>query len=209
MAVTLGALADRIQIETNQDGTEFRDGIKRAIVTAIKFMEAKFVWLFYKTSTVTILAGGNAVDLPDDFARLVDVKFAIGTVLYGKNQGFIGVPFPDLNGYFSNTDTTGIPLKYSIYGNQLYIYPLTDSDIDFTVNYNYKDSFYPADDADSSIWFNDETVDCVRYKAEEIFYRDMLQSLEMSLPYQAAFKEWEANLIEKNTNRQIFNELSI
>lgn len=209
MAVTLGNLTDRILRETNMSGAEFTLGVKEAIVTAIKFMEMDFIWLFYKIGTITVLAGGNATSLPDDLAKLIDAKYPIGSVIYGADQGFVGIPYPDLNALFNNTTSSGYPLKYAVYGTQFYIYPYTDTDITFTLSYNYKDSFYPETDNDISIWFNDETVDAVRYKAKEVFYRDTLQSEIEAAPFRGAFKEWEQNMVIKNNNRQLINIISI
>lgn len=210
MAETLGTLVARILFESNREGEVFEQGAKNAIVSAIIYMESKFPWLFYKKGIVTIPAGQEAIDLPDDLARLIDAKYNIGTVLYGARQGFIGIPYIDLNSYYNNTQSSGYPSVYSVFGNQLYVYPITNTDLDITLSYNYKDSFYPTAEDDSSIWFADETIDCVRYKALEIFYRDTLQAtLETIATYASASDDFQRNLIARNNQKQVLNKLSI
>lgn len=209
MAITLGNLKTRILYETNKSGDEFDYGVNNAIVTAIKYMEQIHPWVFSKSASLTILATTNAVNLPGDFNRLLDAKYFIGNCSYGSRAGFNSIPYDELFNLFSNTAESGYPTKYAIYGNQLYVYPVTNSDTPILINYNYKDEFYPETDSDSSVWFDDQTVDCVRNKALEIFYRDTLQSPEIANSYIPIFQDYSNTLIRKNNKRSVFNLLSI
>ncbi len=209
MAVTLGELKTRILFETDKSGSDFEYGVTNAIVTAIKYLEHKHPWVFNKTGVITISAGTNYANLPDDFSRLLDAKYSIGNCLYGARQGFTNVTYADLNSYMTTTAETGYPARYAIYGAQLYVTPNTANAIDVTISYNYKDSSYPSNDDDISVWFDDQTIDLVRNKALEIFYRDTLQTPELADTYLGIFQDYSNNLSKRNNTRLVQNVLSI
>jgi hypothetical protein len=218
MAVNFGQLIQQILDDTNRDASTLLNGsgtstyktaVGRAIVTAIKYMESSLYWAFKTSSVVTILDREYSVDLPADFSSMVTVQFSIGNVLYSLREGFTNVTFPELLAFYNNNAQQGIPNKYAIYDSRLYVFPLVSGDTPFTIYYYQKDVFYPAVDEDTSIWFNDETVDLVRMKAMERFYHDTLQSPHLASPYSAAVNDFERNLMRKNNLRQNFNTLSI
>src|SRR6056297_2663384 len=157
MAGTYGNLINRISFESNKTGSEFEQGIKNAIITAIKYMEANYYWLFETEADLTILSGQRSANLPSNFSRLIDAKFQLDNILYGRAQSFVNEPFTTLNSYYSITESSGIPAKYSLYGTQFYVYPQTSSDVTIKLYYNYKDAFYPENDDDSSISFDEQT----------------------------------------------------
>lgn len=215
MAATLGDLKTRILYETNKNGSDFDYGVTNAIVTAIKYMEMEHPWVFSKGATITILTGTNSVALPADFNQLLDAKYSIPntatgiTILYGAMQGFTSMTYPDLNAMIWSTGETGFPTRYAVWGNQFFVYPYTNTAVPITINYNYKDSFYPAVNNDESVWFNDQTIDVVRNKALEVFYRDTLQSPEIANSYVPIYQDYSAALSAKNNKRQVFNILSV
>lgn len=219
MAVNFGQLIQQILDDTNRDASTLLNGgvsistyktaVGRAIVTAIKYMESSLYWAFKTSSVVTILDREYSVELPADFSSMVTVQFSIGNVFYSLREGFTNVTFPELLAFYNNNAQQGIPNKYAIYDNRLYIFPLASGDTPFTIYYYQKDVFYPAVDEDTSIWFNDETVDLVRMKAMERFYHDTLQSPELANTYSAAASDFAGNLMRKNNLRQNFNTLSI
>jgi hypothetical protein len=219
MAVTLGALKTRILYETNNTSADFDTGVTNAIITAIKFMEMTHPWVFTKTGVITILEGKNSVSLPADFNQLLDAKYTIpndpitnpggSPVLYGTRQGFTIMSFADLNSKIWSTAEAGYPCRYAVYGAVLYVYPYVSANVPITIDYNYKDAFYPATDNDTSVWFDDQTVDVVRNKALEIFYRDTLQSPEISNSYVPVFENYSNALKSKNNKRLIYNTLSV
>lgn len=209
MVTTLGQLKTRILYETNKTSQDFEQGVQNAIVSAIIYMESEHPWLFTKTSTVTVGANTNATSLPDDLNQLISATFNLDGANYTERTGFVWVPYDELITYFGNTGDTGIPLKYSNFQELFYIYPITASDQDFTLIYHYKDEFYPNNDSDISIWFNDQTIDLVRTKALEIFYRDTLQSSEIADTYVPVYQDYVRNLQIKNNKRNVFNRLSI
>lgn len=208
MAVTLGALKNRILFDTNRDSSTYGDSINKSIVTAISFMQSKYFWNFKKFGQVIIPNGKNSINLPDDYQNMITIQFSIGNTLYSLNQGFINTTFEDLIARYNTTAQTGISKIYAVYNNVLYVFPLTAGDTTFTVYYYYKDTFLPATDADSSIWFANDTIDLIRLKAMERFYHDTLQSPEIAAAYALAFNDFESNFCLKNNNKQQYNMLS-
>jgi len=219
MAVNFGQLIQQILDDTNRDASTLLNGgvststyktaVGRAIVTAIKYMESALYWAFKTTSTITILDQEFSTSLPADFSSLVAVQFSIGNTLYSLRQGFINDTLPQVLAYYDNSAEQGVPKKYAIFNDTFYIFPLASGDTVFTLYYYQKDVFYPSVDEDTSIWFNDETVDLVRMKAMERFYHDTLQSPELATTYSLAAIDFEKNLMRKNNLRQNNNVLSI
>lgn len=219
MAGTLGDLKTRILYESNKSGADFDYGVTNAIVTAIIYMEQNHPWIFVKTGQFIINAGTNFFTFPDDFNELIDAKYGIATppppatptstVYYGVRQGFTPLPYDDLNSLFTNSAQTGYPTQYATLGNIFYVYPITSSNTPVVITYHYKDDVYPQANNDISIWFNDQTIDALRNKALEIFYRDTLQSPDIADTKVPIFQDYINTIKRKNSSKTIYNILSI
>jgi hypothetical protein len=219
MAGTLGDLKTRILYETNKSGADFDFGVTNAIVTAIIYMEQNHPWMFVKQAFFTIDAGTNFFTFPDDFNELIDAKYAVVSppfpaplssyVYYGVRQGFTAIPFDDLNSLFNNGAENGLPTKYATLGNLFYVYPLAASDTPVLITYRYKDAVYPEANNEVSIWFNDQTIDALRNKALEIFYRDTLQSPDLANSYIPIVEDYINTIKRKNSSKTVYNILSI
>lgn len=199
MAGNLGDLVTRILQETNRDVT-YQQAVKNAIITAIKFMERNLPRIFQTQTTLTLPQGSNVVALPSDFNSLIFLRYNFGGTWYDLSQGFAGVDLATLLNYFGSVGTTGYPKKYAIFGNNIYIYPTGYSDVDLEMFYYYKDANYPVNDSDVSIWFNDDTIDALRYKARSVFISDTLQTPELATADDQRFEEFRRNLIMRNNN---------
>jgi hypothetical protein len=219
VAGTLGDLKTRILYETNKSGADFDYGVTNAIVSAIIYMEQHHPWMFVKQAFFTIDAGTNFFTFPADFNELIDAKYAIVSppfpaplssyVYYGVRQGFTPLPYDDLNSLFTNGGQTGYPTQYATLGNIFYVYPITSSDTPVLITYHYKDEVYPEANNEVSIWFGDQTIDALRNKALEIFYRDTLQSPEIANTYVAIYQDYIDTIKRKNSSKTIYNILSI
>jgi hypothetical protein len=209
MAVSFGQLKTQILFDTNRDPVVYGDAVGNAITTAIKFAESSYFYLFTKIGVVTISDGSNFTALPSDFNQLINVNYSLSNTIYGRNQGFLGIGWNDLQSLFTNTATTGLPRYYALFNNYLYVYPYVSGDTDFTITYYYKDISYPSSNTDTSIWFNDATVDLIRLIAMQRFYKDTLQSPEIAASYEGDVIKFEENLMRKNNYRQINNLLSV
>lgn len=209
MADTLGNLKSRILRETEREGEPFDTGAKDAIISAIPYIQAKFYNLQTGSSSITVLSGETAANLPADMASLVHASFNFNDTIYNQSNGFLQTNFVSLQNMFQNTSNSSIPLFYAVFGTQFFIYPSVTQDTTFDLYYYRKDANYPAVDSDNSVWFSDETIDAVRYKALEIFYRDILQSPEFAAVNKAAFDDWANNLTIRNNQQQQYLKLSI
>lgn len=209
MTLTLGDVKNQILAETARDSANYGGFVQNSILSAIVFMETECPYIFEKTSTITISQGSNAANLPADFNQPVYVYYELDGSLYGTRQGFNSINYADLIRLFNSTNDVGNPSKYSFFSNQLYIYPYTQGDITFTLAYNYKDSSYPQVDADTSIWFSNQTLDCIKAKATELFYTYPLQTPEKGAAYAQSFEMFLQNLRNRNNLKRKTNLLSI
>ncbi len=209
MAITLGDLKAQILAITARDLATYGDFAQQGILTAIKYMETEHPYCLQKGGTVTVLANTNSIPLPADLNQLIYAEYNIGGVIYNTPIGFQQVSYPDLLGLFSTTTQTGNPSKYAIFSESMYIFPYTTNDIEYTLAYYYTDTFYPQTDNDTSVWFNDATIDCVRTKAIEWFYRFPLESPDLGDRYQMTFQDFLRNLRSKNNTKRYYNRLSI
>ncbi len=218
MAVNFGQLTQQILDDTNRDGTTllnssttstYTTAVNNAIVTAIKYLESSLYWAYKTSTSVTINQFLNSINLPADFSSIITIQFNISNGLYSLRQGFLNITFEDLIALYENTAETGIPRKYALFNDVLYVYPTCGADTTFTIWYYQKDVFYPAVPSDTSIWFGDETVDLVRVKAMEYFYHDTLQAPEIANTFAMEFADFEKNMMRKNNQRQNYNIMSI
>lgn len=209
MVTTFGELQQRILYETNKTAQDFSYGVQNAIRTAIIYLEAQHPWLFTKTAVVTVLADTNATNLPSDFNQIANVVYYRYGDMYNQANGFVQMSYSDLQNLYGGTSNGGLPLKFAIWGEQLHIYPITLSDQEFVITYYYKDENLPQNDNDISIWFNDETIDALRNKALEIFYRDTLQSAEIADTYVQIYLDYIRNLQTRNNRKAMFNRISV
>ncbi len=209
MAVTLGDLTNQILAITNRDAGNYAAFVQNSIITAIKFMEAEHPFSFQKTSTITVTSGLNAALLPADFSQLIYAEYTLDGSIYNQSRGFLNSTYSDLLSLYNSNNNVGIPRKYAIYSGNFYVYPYTNGDTNFNLTYYYTDTFPPQTANDTSVWFGANTIDCVRSKAIENFYRYALQSPDLADRYVTDFNSFLQNLRQAN-NSQIFNmQLSI
>ncbi len=209
MTVTLGDLKNDILAITARDAAAYGDFAQQGILSAIKYMETEHPYCLEKGGAVTVLANTNSIPLPVDLNQLIYTQYDIGGVIRNEPLGFQQVSYTDLLSLFTTTTQSGNPRKYAVFNNSLYIYPYTTGDITFTLSYYYTDSAYPQIDSDTSVWFNNATLDCTRTKAIEWFYRFPLESPELGDTYRVTFEDFLRNLRMKNNSKQFNYRLSI
>lgn len=208
MAVTFGQLAARILRETARDAS-FQTAVEDSIITAIKELEREQFWLFETDETLTLTANSSSVALPDDFVALSTARLLVGTTYYTEVYGFIPVTNHEIYNYARTQGQTGIPFCYSIFGDDLVVYPAAADEYEIDLRYFRKDTTYPVNYDDTSIWLGDLTADLTRYKALAIFYRDELQAEEKAQYYEAKSQDAIKNLLIRNNQRQTTYRLSI
>lgn len=215
---TLGSLATQILNDTNRDGGAFlnpgnpqtyQDAVENAIVTAIKYLESDYYWLFKKIANITIADTLNSTQLPPDFGALINAYYTMNGGFFNERQGFLPIPYDELTSLFYTPVDIGLPRRYSIFANTFYVYPYVNGDTVFTLNYYYKDIVYPSSADDTSIWLGDLTIDLVRMIAMQRFYKDTLQAPEIADNYDKDIAMFQAGLLRQNNNRQVLNIMSI
>lgn len=207
MAVTLGQLTARILRETSRDSS-FEPAVNDAIVTAIKELEREQFWLFETNTQLLLLSGNNSVALPTDFAESIVVRLIVNDIYMTEDSGFTPVTNYEIFG-LTRQYVQGVPYMWAIYGNSIYVYPWADADYVVDLFYFQKDSVYPVNYTDTSLWLGDLTADLTRYKALTTFYRDSLQAEEKALYYENKANDIITNLRIRNNQRQTINRLSI
>lgn len=209
MTITLGDLKTQIQAITARISSAYADFAQQAILSAIKYMETEHPYVLQKSGTVTVLKNTNSIPLPADLNQLIYAQYNIGGVIYNSPIGFSQCTYPQLLNLYSTTTQVGNPTQYAVFSNSLYIFPMSTSDVEYTLTYYYTDSSYPQTDSDTSVWFNDATLDCVRTKAIEWFYRFPLEAPQLADTYMLSFQDFLRNLRMKNNTKRYFNRLSI
>lgn len=207
MAVTFGQLASRILQETARDNS-FQTPVENAIITAIKELEREQYWLFETEATLSLAETTNNVVLPDNFAEVSTLRLLVGDTYYTEVYGFTPVTNHELFNY-ARQQTNGIPFIWTLYNNLIYVYPWASGDYTLDLRYFYKDTTYPSNYTDTSVWLQDLTEDLTRYKALAIFYRDSLQAEEKALYYENKAADSVANMRIRNNQRRTINRLSI
>lgn len=207
MSVTLGQLAARILRETARDPS-FTDAVNDSIVTAIKELEREQYWLFETNANLTLSANTNSVALPVNFAEVSTLRLLVNDTYMTEVYGFTPVTNHEIFN-LTRQDITGVPYMWAIYNNSIYVYPWAYDDYTLDLRYFYKDTTYPVNYTDTSIWFGDQTEDLTRYKALATSYRDSLQAEEKALFYEQKAADSIANMRIKNNQRRTINRLAI
>jgi len=138
MAVTMGQLTAQILTDTNRDSTAldpntqpmlplYPAAIQRAILTAIKYMESRYYWMFRKMALITIPSGLNVTELPADLINIDYVQYNWNGQIYSPKNKFIPVSFQDLQNLFYSTGQVGQPTRWAIWTNLFYVYPYVRS----------------------------------------------------------------------------------
>ncbi len=201
MAVTFGTMKTRIQAETNRPSTANLTYIGDAIVTAIKFYEAKPIWFTEKKDTVTLSSASNNVSLPSDFKRIINLRLAYSASAYrGKGTGFDPKTMKELEEDWTDPTLSQTPVEWALFGSKIYVNCLADQSYTLPITYNYGDSTYPSADGDTSVWF-EEGADIIRYKAMATFYRDKLHGYDLADKADAKAEELYRNIVDRSNSR--------
>lgn len=175
---TFGALKTRIAREINKDASTFDDDIGDAIVSAIKDYEHLPAWFLETTTTLTVLTSEDSASLPSGFRRVLNARVLIGSQWKGRDQGFIGLSYREMQDNNLDSTATGAPESWAILGNTFYVNRVADADYSIDLVYTRGDTTYPSASGSTSLWFEDATVDAIRLKAESILYRDRFHAYD-------------------------------
>ena len=207
MAVTFGALKTRIQAEVNRPSSAYTSPIGDAIVTAIKFYEAKPVWFTEKKGTLTLLSAANSVTYPTDLKAITNLRILVGTTYRGKGTGFRPTDIKAMEDEWTDPTLSQTPAEWALFNSSIYVNCLADQNYTLAITYNYGDSTYPSADGDTSVWF-EEGADTIRYKAKAIFYRDRLHAYDLADAADEEAEEFYQNLVTRTNSRDTEYTLS-
>lgn len=215
MALNFGQMTRQILSETYRDAS-FTTAVQNAIVSAIKELEINQLFINQKYVQLQITSGVDFVALPEDFIavlqmQLVDsVNGVPGNVITTAQNGFREVTFWELKTYYPRYSlTSGSPYNWALYGNFMYFAPLPQANYFLNMYYYYRDTTYPTEDDDTSIWLGNYTQDVTRYTARGIFYRDSLQSPELAMSDFAKAEDALSKLKMRSGQRETINILSM
>ncbi len=200
MAVTFGTMKTRIQTETNRPSAVNLTYIGDAIVTAIKFYEAKHIWFTEKKDTLSLTSGASTVDLPSDFKSITNLRLLNGVTFNGKGTGFDPKSIQYLEENWITSTLTTQPTEWALFNGKIYVNSISDATYTLYITYNYGDSTYPSASGDTSVWFG-EGADVVRYEATAIFYEEYLHDYDLAAKARAAAGRYFQALIERNNSR--------
>ena len=217
MALTFSQMAQQILAETFRDQS-FLPAVNNAIVSAIKEIEIQELFVNQKTVQLVLPANTVSMDLPSDFISMLMVTLQVngsgppgstGVTIFTEATGFKEITFYQLQTYQYqyNYNTPCNPGNWALFKNQIWVYPQAQQDYQLNLFYYYRDP-YPVHPDDTSIWMDDFTQDCTRYKAKAIFYLDTLQSPELAMPCQQKYGDALTTLKLRNAQRENINTLS-
>lgn len=191
-------LSNRILRESNRDSSQFQNDVVNSIVSAIIEIEDLKLWVNEKEIVLNTVPNQSYVLLPADFRSVQLLRLNIGGVYYTQTNGFEGIPYERMMNDYLSVDTIGQPSLYALYGNKIYFFPTPANVYELYLSYQYGDAVYPSNLTDTSVFFQPKTMDLVRLKALEIFYRDILQDDESSARSNMAFQNKLNTLYRQN-----------
>lgn len=206
MAATFGALKARIQAEVNRPSTAYLSPIGDAILTAIRFYEAKPIYFTETKDTLTLESGDNFVTLPNGFKRMISLRILVNGTYRGVDNGFVGVSYSQLEEVSTDPTLSQTPDTWALLGNRIYFNCLADQDYTLSIVFNIGDETPVSADSDISIWF-EEGQDIIRLEAMGIFYADKLHSPELGQTCKAEAMRYYDNLVQRNVERSSSNGL--
>ena len=150
-------------------------------------------------------------------------------LIYSPASGFSEVTYWEWQTYRFQQFTGGVPAKWALFGNNIFLWPTPPSAFYLSLSYYNRDGYYPTDYVTipdpnnpyvqepwtddqynlTSIWLGDFTQDVTRYTARSIFYRDSLQSPELSQSDRSQAQYALSQLKLRNSQRDTTPYLSL
>lgn len=199
-AQTFLQMKTRVQAELNRPSTTYTSAIGDAIVSAIRFFEAKPVWFTEASSTLSLLINTNNIALPSNFKAMNTLKIPVGGYYRTQGTGFDQVQYKNLQREVIDSTKVDTPTKWADWTGKVYINCLADANYTLTIDYYKGDTTAPSADADTSIWF-DEGQDLISVKAQAIFYRRRLHDFQTAQVYDAEANDIYNNLLSRSNMR--------
>lgn len=198
MSGDLGSMVDRIDNETEQDGTQDTE-IKNHINDAIRFYRGRS-WWFLEGPTSAALTSSTAASnsYVSRYTGLIQLD-SLRITINGYKQPLEQVSFEEMENLHDGTDSTGQPYKYCLHGDRVRLWPTPNAIYTLTWSGTFEESALSAD-GDTNDWMTHGEL-VVRHRARMTFYRDVLIDLPAAASAQAAMLEAEASLTRESLRR--------
>lgn len=197
---TYGDMQSTIADEMANDGAITTTHIQNAIKRAIRHYERRPWWFNQKVATFSTVAGQEYYGASDlaDIPYIVTIDNALIT-MGGYKYVLNPADYQDLDNEQSGS-LSALPKAYSVYTNQIRLFPKPDAVYTVTLSYIYKLTELSAD-ADTNVWTND-CEEVIRQSAKKRIALDILQANDLAARFSAlegmAFDE----LLAENRRRR-------
>lgn len=173
--------------------------IQQAIQDAITFYESDLFWFNEQQATSSTVAGYEYYALPTDYVQMYALSLRKTDTMWETLEP---LSFDEIE-QRNRTVSTGRPIAYCCFNEQLRLSPVPDSGYDLRLSY-LKRLPRPAADTDTSAWLS-ESEPMVRAKAKAILVMDASHNMEDALAYNQVADMWFKNL-QKRTGQWIGTE---
>ena len=145
--------------------------IQLAILSAVKHY-SKERWYFTETNTTfSTVAGTQTYALPTDFKAMERVRLTYPTNSF---QDLTYRPFEYLGQITSISTLTGPPQDYSIYAQQIWVYPIPDTV--YTITEYYEQELASLSSSGDNAWMVDGE-ELIRSRAKADVYENVIRDL--------------------------------
>jgi len=197
---TYGDMQATIADEMANDGAITTAHIQNGIKRAIRDYEGRPWWFNQKVATFSTVANQEYYGSSDlaDIPNIVRIDSAM--ITYGGYKSpLAAVNFLDVD-QEQNASRIALPQAYTIYTNQIRLFPIPDAVYTVTLSYIYKFAELSAD-ADTNSWMND-CEELIRQAAKKRIALDILQADDLAARFAALEQKALDSTLEENRNRR-------
>lgn len=173
MANDLGAMVDRIDDDTERQGTDDTQ-IKQHINDAITHYRAHRFWFNEEPSgsalTSATTASNSYVARYTGLIQLDSLRITISGQVYPLDP----VSFDDMEAMHDGSTSDGQPYAYCLYGDRVRLYPTPDDAYTLTWSGIFEDATALSADGDTNDWMT-HGEQLIRHRAKKTFMRDVLR----------------------------------
>ena len=197
---TFGIMQAAIADEMANDGALTTAQIQNAIKRAIRDYEGRPWWFNQKVATFNTVANqeyygtSDLADIPD-IVRIDSAMITYG----GYKNPLAAVNFLDLD-QEQNASRIALPNSYTIYKNQIRLFPIPDAVYTVTLSYIYKFAELSAD-ADTNAWMTDGE-ELIRQAAKKRIAWDYLQADDLAARFAKMEDDAYDSIREEDRNRR-------
>jgi len=180
---TLYATAMRILSELNR--TDLSSQAEDVIKTAIRYYSQEPFGFNETVTSTTVSSGITSVALPSDFISEIQVSIDES----GRRYSLCPISYQSYSDMFDD-NFTGLPTKYTVFGDNLYFSPTVDSSYSFVLAYTF--SLPELTSSASNAWTQSNCEEMIRMRASADLLENYIRGQEaaqMALVCRAREKE--------------------